>query len=65
MARKVVLVADPGISRNVHEASLRSGCADVTIRLEGRPSPANPKTSLTAGYSLAREVLNRAASVVI
>ena len=30
------------------------------MRLEGRPSAANPKTSLMAGYSVARELLNRA-----
>jgi len=64
-ATRVRLVADPAIGRNVHEVFVRSACADFTIRLEGRPSPANPKTSLTAGYSMARELLNRAASVVI
>jgi len=64
-ATRVHLVADPGISRNVHEISVRSTCAEFTIRLEGRASPANPKTSLTAGFSIARELLNRAASVVI
>ena len=64
-ATRVRLVADPGIVRNVHEVSVRSACADFTIRLEGHPSPANPKTSLTAGHSIAREVLNRVASLVI
>lgn len=62
---RVRLVADPGITRNVHEVSVRSACADFTIRLEGRPSPANPKTSLTAGYSVARALLQRAATTVI
>jgi aspartate dehydrogenase len=64
-ATRVRLVADPGIARNLHEVAVRSACADFTIRLEGRPSPANPKTSLTAGYSVAREVLNRVAATVI
>ena len=64
-ATQVRLVADPAISRNVHEFAVRSGCGDFTIKLEGRPSPANPKTSLMAGYSVARELLNRAGSVVI
>lgn len=62
---RVRLIADPAITRNVHEVTVRSNCADFTIRLEGRPSPANPKTSLTAGFSVAREVLNRAAALVI
>jgi aspartate dehydrogenase len=62
---QVRLVADPGITRNVHEFAVRSGCGDFTVRLEGRPSAANPKTSLMAGYSMARELLNRAGTVVI
>ena len=61
----VRLIADPGITRNVHEVSVRSECADFTIRLEGIASPSNPKTSLTAGYSVARAVLHHFATVVI
>jgi aspartate dehydrogenase len=64
-ATRVRLIADPGITRNVHEVSVRAACADFTIRLDGHPSPANPKTSLTAGYSVARAVLNRVASIVV
>ena len=64
-ATRVRLVADPGVARNVHEISVRSACADFTVRLEGRASPGNPKTSLTAGFSVAREVLNRIASTII
>jgi aspartate dehydrogenase len=62
---QVRLVADPGIMRNVHEFTVCSGCGDFTVRLEGRPSAANPKTSLMAGYSMARELLNRTGTVVI
>ena len=62
---KVRLVADPDVSRNVHEFVVRSGCGDFSVKLEGRPSAANPKTSLMAGYSVARELLNRAGTVVI
>ncbi|MBE9603419.1 aspartate dehydrogenase [Acetobacteraceae bacterium H6797] len=57
---RVALVADPGIARNVHEVSARGRAGAFSIRLEGYPSPDNPKTSLTAGLSMAREVLNRA-----
>ncbi|MFH5926392.1 aspartate dehydrogenase [Roseomonas xinghualingensis] len=64
-ATRVRLIADPGIARNLHEVSVRSSAAEFTIRLEGRPSSANPKTSLTAGYSVAREVLNRVLPVVV
>lgn len=64
-ATKVRLVADPAIKRNVHEFAVSAGCGDFSVRLEGRPSPANPKTSLMAGYSVARELLNRTGSVAI
>jgi aspartate dehydrogenase len=62
---RVRLVADPQITNNVHEFAVRSACGDFTVRLAGRPSPANPKTSLLAGYSVARELINRANPVVI
>jgi len=62
---QVRLVADPGIARNVHEFTVSSACGDFTMKLEGRPSPANPKTSLLAGYSVARELINRASPMVI
>lgn len=57
-ATRVRLVADPTVSGNVHEIAFRSACADATIRIEGRPSPDNPKTSATTGWSLARAILD-------
>lgn len=62
---KVRLIADPSIKTNVHEFAVRSGCGDFTVKLEGRPSASNPKTSQMAGYSVARELLNRAGTIVI
>ena len=62
---KVRLIADPHVRHNVHEVSVRSGCADFHVRIEGKPSPANPKTSLPTAFSLARLVLNRVAAQVI
>jgi aspartate dehydrogenase len=49
----------------VHEVSVRSSCADFHVRIEGKPSPANPKTSLPTAFSIARLVLNRVAAQVI
>jgi aspartate dehydrogenase len=60
-ATEVALVADPTIGENVHELHVSSACASFTLRIEGRPSPANPKTSRTAGFSLAHAILNHAA----
>jgi aspartate dehydrogenase len=59
---RVRLMADPGIDRNVHEIIIHSACADVEIRISGRPSPDNPKTSLTTGYALAADIIARLAS---
>ncbi len=64
-ATRVQLVADPGATCNLHEVSLRAGVANFTIRIEGKPSPDNPRTSLTTAYSLAREVLNHSREVAI
>jgi aspartate dehydrogenase len=62
---QVRLVADPNVTRNVHAFSVSAGCGDFTVELSGRPSPANPKTSLMAGYSVALELLNRTRTIVI
>lgn len=54
---RVRLIADPATTRNTHEVSFRSNCADVDIRIAGKPSPDNPKTSLTTGFALAAQLL--------
>lgn len=64
-ATKVRLVADPRVMRNIHEYTVTAGAADYTIRIEGNPSPDNPKTSVTTVYSVAREVVNRSRRVAI
>jgi aspartate dehydrogenase len=64
-ATQVRLLADPSITHNVHEYAVRSACGDFTVRLDGRPSPDNPKTSLLTGYSVAREIIGRAGTLVI
>jgi len=56
-ATRVRLVADPAATGNLHEIRIRSACADINLRIEGRPSPENPKTSLTTGYSVAAQVM--------
>lgn len=54
----VRLVADPTIEKNIHELRFTAGCANVSMRIEGNPSPDNPRTSQTAGFSVVRFVLN-------
>lgn len=56
---RVRLVADPAVTANVHAFEVISDAAEFTVRIEGKPSPANPKTSLPTVYSLVREVMRR------
>lgn len=61
----VTLVADPTTGENVHEFTIASAAVEATVRLVGKPSPRNPKTSQTTALSIARAVLNRHAAIVI
>jgi len=62
---RVRLIADPAATGNTHEYEVRSASVNYTIRLEGKASPDNPKTSVSTVYSVAREVLNRIAPLAI
>lgn len=62
---KVTLIADPTSDENIHEFSIASSAVEATVRLVGKPSPRNPKTSQTTALSIARAVLNRNAAIVI
>lgn len=64
-ATQVALVADPGVTRNIHEISVRAGAGAFDIRIEGVASPDNPRTSLATVHALAREVMNRRRVLVI
>lgn len=61
----VRLVADPGATENVHAYDVTSRALDFSMRLVGKPSPLNPKTSRSTVYSIARAVLNRHAAIAI
>lgn len=63
-ATRVVLVADPAASGNVHEFEAVSPVARVTMRIENAPS-GNAKTSLATIMSVLREIRNRQGPVVI
>ncbi len=43
---------------STRSASARA-CADFTMKIEGRVSPDNPKTSMTVAYSMASTILKR------
>jgi aspartate dehydrogenase len=48
---RVVLVADPSGERNVHEITARGAFGELYVRLDNRPTPGNPRTSLLAPLS--------------
>jgi len=59
----VQLVADPGVSENVHTISASGVCGTFEITLRGAPLPANPKTSALTVYAVARLIDNLARPV--
>jgi len=61
----VRLVADPTISENTHEFEVESEALNFSIRLVGKPSPINPKTSRSTVFSIARVILAREQAIVI
>ncbi len=64
-ATEVELVADPEAPGNVHEIEAEGSSGSFAIRLQGKPSRTNPKTSALAALSVARALLNRHATIVI
>jgi aspartate dehydrogenase len=64
-ATEVELVADPEAPGNVHEIEAEGAAGRFAIRLEGKPSRTNPKTSALAAMSVARALINQNATIVI
>ncbi len=62
---QVELVADPGIDSNIHEIEVQAESGDFEIRLMGRPSAANPSTSMLTAHSVVRALLAYEREVVI
>ncbi|MCQ1535456.1 aspartate dehydrogenase [Methanosarcina sp. KYL-1] len=48
---KVKVIADPSLSRNVHEIAVEGDFGRFSARVENFPSPENPKTSYLAALS--------------
>ena len=62
---EVELVADPSATGNTHEIEAEGAAGRIFIRLQGKPSPQNPKTSALTALSVARALLNQDERIVI
>ena len=62
---KAELIADPNATANIHEYTVNCPLASYTIRIEGKPSKGNAKTSATTVYSIMREISNCIGPIVI
>ena len=62
--RRIRVIADPAIRRNIHELEVESDCGRIQCRIESRPS-ANPKTSELAVRSAVATLGRLFESVVI
>jgi aspartate dehydrogenase len=64
-ATSAELIADPGISENMHEIIAEGAFGHFEFRISGRPLPGNPKSSALTAMSVVRESHNRVAPLSI
>lgn len=56
---RIEIWADPGITRNTHQVSIVSEAANLSLTIENKPAPDNPRTSSLVAHSVIAALLNR------
>ena len=64
-ATMATVVADPSVVYNTHEVRAVGAFGRLSVRLENRPSPANPKTGVLTAASVVRAIRRRTERLVI